>query len=132
MRSLLKAVLGDEDRGDLDRGEMSAIPGGDQKDIDLASPGNNNDAGNSDVVVVGVTIGGGGLDGEGEMTVSSEGGGITDDRPLQGREVVAARGAFSWESLAAPASRLYAACRPFDPAQLDVLDDIIGDVYRHR
>lgn len=128
----MKAVLEDEDRGGLDRGEMSAVLGGDQQDIDLASPGDNNDEGNSDVVVVGVTTGGGGLDGEEGMTVSPDGGGITDDRPLQGGGVVVIRGAFSWEALAAPASRLCAACRPFDPAQLDVLDDIIGDVYRHR
>ena len=46
LRSLVKAVLEDEDRGGLDRGEMSAVLEGNQQDIDLASPGDNNGEGN--------------------------------------------------------------------------------------
>lgn len=130
LRSLVKAVLEGEDGSGLHRGERSALLGGDQRE-DLPSPGNNNGEGSGDGVVVGVTTGGGGLDGEEGMAVSSDGGGIADDPPLQGGEAVVG-GAFSWEELAAPASRLCAACRPFDLAQLDVLDEIIGEVYRHR
>lgn len=34
----------------------------------------------------------------------------------------------AWEGLAAPAARLWAACRPSDPAQLNVLDKVLGDI----
>ena len=39
---------------------------------------------------------------------------------------------FAWEDLAAPAARLCAACQPFDAVQVDVLDKVIGDIYRRR
>ncbi|CAM9569862.1 unnamed protein product, partial [Hapterophycus canaliculatus] len=38
-------------------------------------------------------------------------------------------GGVGWEDLAAPAARLYAACRPWDSAQLGVLDDILGEIF---
>lgn len=39
-------------------------------------------------------------------------------------------GICSWEDFTAPAIRLNAACRPSDPAQFDVLDRIIEDIFR--
>lgn len=38
-------------------------------------------------------------------------------------------GGTAWEGLAAPAARLWAACRPSDPAQLDVLDKVLGEIF---
>lgn len=35
----------------------------------------------------------------------------------------------SWEDLAAPAARLWAACRPSCPAQLEALDEVLGDMF---
>eukprot|EP00752_Nemacystus_decipiens_P017248 g15452.t1 len=39
------------------------------------------------------------------------------------------RGGDSWEDLAAPAARLWAACRPAGPAELEALDEVLGDVF---
>lgn len=39
---------------------------------------------------------------------------------------------FVWQDLAPPAARLCAACAPFLPAQLDVLDGVIEDIFRRR
>lgn len=41
------------------------------------------------------------------------------------------RGDGSWEDLAAPAARLWAACLPSGPAELEALDMVLGDVFRH-
>ena len=39
-------------------------------------------------------------------------------------------GGGSWEDLAAPAARLWAACRPSGPAELEALDEVLGGVFR--
>ncbi|CAB1115099.1 unnamed protein product [Ectocarpus sp. CCAP 1310/34] len=41
-------------------------------------------------------------------------------------------GGIAWADLAAPAARLCAACRPLGPAQLDVLDRVLGDIFQRR
>lgn len=43
-----------------------------------------------------------------------------------------AGGGIAWADLAAPAARLCAACRPLGPAQLDVLDRVLGDIFQRR
>ncbi|CAM9250981.1 unnamed protein product [Ectocarpus sp. 12 AP-2014] len=39
-------------------------------------------------------------------------------------------GGIAWADLAAPAARLCAACRPLGPAQLDVLDRVLRDIFQ--
>lgn len=41
-------------------------------------------------------------------------------------------GGGSWEDLAAPAARLWVACRPSSTAQLEALDEVLGDLFWHR
>lgn len=38
----------------------------------------------------------------------------------------------SWQDLAGPAARVWAACRPCDPSQLRAIDAIFGDIFRVR
>ena len=116
----MKAVLQGEDRAGLDLVESFTLTEGDEDVSPLPTESSEGDG-------VGI-IDGDRMGGKRESTVSRKV--VSCDRLFDAK--VEAGSNLSWEALAAPAARLCAACWPFDPAQLDVIDMIVGDIYHHR
>lgn len=78
----------------------------------------------------------GGADSDGGSTLDGAcGGGLASGDATAGAEdrrpVDPWRGG-SWEDLAAPAARLWAACRPSESAQLEAIDEVLGDIIRQQ